>query len=63
MGFVQFDMGARLLMEVVDAAPEQIVEGTPLRMVYRVKERDRTRGFNRYFWKATPLGAPEASDG
>ena len=54
VGFVQFDIGARLMMEVVDAAPEQIVEGQPLRMVFRIKERDRQRGFNRYFWKATP---------
>jgi 3-hydroxy-3-methylglutaryl CoA synthase len=57
VGFVQFDAGARLLMEIVDARPDQITEGTPLRMVYRIKERDRMRGFNRYFWKATPLAA------
>jgi 3-hydroxy-3-methylglutaryl CoA synthase len=63
VGFVQFDAGARLLMEVVDAAPEQIVEGTPVRMVFRIKERDRVRGYNRYFWKATPITGVEASDG
>lgn len=57
VGFVQFDNGARLLMEVVDARPEQITEGTPLRMVFRIKERDKQRGFNRYFWKATPAPA------
>lgn len=57
VGFVQFDNGARLLMEVVDATPEQITEGTPLRMVFRIKERDRLRGFNRYFWKATPVAS------
>lgn len=55
VGFIQFDVGARLLMEVVDASPEQIVEGQPLRMVFRIKERDKIRGFNRYFWKATPV--------
>ena len=27
----------------------------PLRMVYRVKDFDRLRGFRRYFWKATPV--------
>ena len=64
VGFVQFDNGARLLMEVVDARPEQIVEGTPLRMVFRIKERDKQRGFNRYFWKATPAnGGSETLDG
>lgn len=55
VGFIQFDIGARLLMEVVDATPEQIVEGQRLRMVFRIKERDKIRGFNRYFWKATPV--------
>ena len=59
VGFVQFDIGARLLMEIVEATPAQVTEGTPLRMVFRIKERDRARGYNRYFWKATPLVAGE----
>ena len=57
VGFVQFDIGARLLMEIVEATPAQVTEGTPLRMVFRIKDRDRARGYNRYFWKATPLVA------
>ena len=28
--------------------------GTRLRMRFRIKERDQTRGFSRYFWKAAP---------
>lgn len=64
VGFVQFDIGARLLMEIVDAAPEQIIEGTPLKMVFRIKERDKLRGYNRYFWKATPVtGGSEMING
>lgn len=55
VGFVQFDNGARLLMETVDAPPEAIDVGVPVRMVFRIKERDATRGFNRYFWKSTPI--------
>jgi len=55
VGFVQFDNGARLLMETVDAAPGAVDVGVPLRMVFRIKERDNIRGFNRYFWKATPV--------
>ena len=55
VGFVQFDNGARLLMETVDAPSSAIEVGVPLRMVFRIKERDRIRGFNRYFWKATPI--------
>ncbi len=56
-GFVQFDNGARLLMEMVDIGPKGIERGDKLRMVYRIKERDRARGYNRYFWKTTPIAA------
>jgi 3-hydroxy-3-methylglutaryl CoA synthase len=55
VGFVQFENGARLLMETIDAPSDAIDVGVPLRMVFRIKERDRVRGFNRYFWKATPV--------
>ncbi|WP_159979062.1 MULTISPECIES: hydroxymethylglutaryl-CoA synthase family protein [unclassified Novosphingobium] len=53
-GFVQFDNGARLQMEMVDAGPEGLELGMPLEMVFRIKEQDRMRGYNRYFWKASP---------
>ena len=54
IGFAQFDVGARLLMEFVDVQPETFEVGTRLRMRFRIKERDQTRGFYRYFWKAAP---------
>ena len=57
VGFVQFHNGARLLMEVVDVGPDGLDVGTPLRAVFRIKEQDKQRGFNRYFWKATPVVA------
>lgn len=57
VGFVQFENGARMLMEMVDVGPQGINTGRPLRMVYRIKEKDRLRGYNRYFWKSTPLSA------
>jgi uncharacterized OB-fold protein len=57
VGFVRFESGARVLMEMVDIGKEGIDTGAKLRMVYRIKEKDRQRGYNRYFWKATPLGA------
>ncbi|SEP93642.1 hydroxymethylglutaryl-CoA synthase family protein [Thalassovita taeanensis] len=55
VGFVQFDNGARLLMETVDAPTNVVEVGVPVRMVFRIKERDKIRGYNRYFWKSTPL--------
>lgn len=54
VGFVQFDNGARLLMEIVDAGAEGISIGDPVDMVFRIKEPDKLRGLNRYFWKAIP---------
>ena len=57
VGFAQFDSGARLMMEMVDVGPEGLEVGVRLRMVFRVKERDRQRGYNRYFWKATPVAS------
>jgi 3-hydroxy-3-methylglutaryl CoA synthase len=55
VGLVQFDNGARVLMEMVDVDPAKFDVGTPLRMVFRVKERDGLRHYHRYFWKAVPL--------
>ncbi len=54
-GHVDFEGGGRVLMEFSDADAGELAVGLPLRMVYRVKEFDRQRGFRRYFWKATPL--------
>jgi 3-hydroxy-3-methylglutaryl CoA synthase len=54
MGLVQFGVGARLLMEMVDVGPAGIDVDTPLTMSFRIKERDRQRHFDRYFWKAIP---------
>ena len=54
VGFVQFANGARVLMEIVDVGPDGVEVADPVSMVFRVKEKDRKRGYNRYFWKATP---------
>jgi 3-hydroxy-3-methylglutaryl CoA synthase len=59
VGFVQFDAGCRLLMETVDVGPDGIDVDTQLRIVFRIKETDKTRGFKRYFWKATPVAKGE----
>lgn len=56
-GHVDFDDGARVLMEFTDADNGELAVGLPLRMVYRIKDFDRQRGFRRYFWKATPVRA------
>lgn len=55
VGLVQFDVGARLLMEMVDVGGAGIDVGTRLSMSFRIKDRDRRRGYDRYFWKAVPV--------
>lgn len=54
-GHIDFDGGARVLMEFADTDEDELRVGLPLRMVYRVKDFDPQRGFRRYFWKATPV--------
>lgn len=54
VGFVQFDNGARVLMEIVDAGPDGVEIGQRVRMAFRIKELDPQRGYRRYFWKAVP---------
>lgn len=54
-GHIDFDGGGRVLMEFADTDPAELRVGLPLRMVYRIKDFDRQRGFRRYFWKATPV--------
>lgn len=60
VGFIQFDNGARVQMEMVDIGPEGIEPGTAMEMVFRIKEKDRQRGYNRYFWKAARKAAGRA---
>jgi len=58
-GLVQFDNGARILMEMVDVDAATFRVGTPLRMVFRIKEKDDRRHYSRYFWKAAPIAAQQ----
>ena len=55
VGFVQFENGARVLMEMVDVGAGGVNVGDPMQVVFRIKERDQARGYNRYFWKAAPV--------
>ena len=55
VGFVQFDNGARVLMEMVDVDAKGVETGMPLRSVFRIKDVDKARGYPRYFWKMTPI--------
>lgn len=60
-GMVQFEGGGRFLANFTDVDVGAVAVGQPMRMVFRVKDFDETRGFRRYFWKAAPAsGQPQS---
>ena len=52
-GNVEFAGGGNLLMEITDADLGEVQVDMPVRFVLRIKDIDRLRAFQRYFWKAT----------
>jgi 3-hydroxy-3-methylglutaryl CoA synthase/uncharacterized OB-fold protein len=57
-GLVQFDNGARVMMEFADRPPQGFAVGDRVTMRLRIKAMDRRLGFRSYFWKAVPAGRP-----
>jgi 3-hydroxy-3-methylglutaryl CoA synthase len=54
-GMIVFDNGGRFMSDITDVVPGEIDVGTRIKMVFRIKEFDRNRGFVRYFWKGVPV--------
>ena len=54
-GNVAFDDGGVLLMEFADCGPGELAVGQQVRFVFRIKDKDPKRRFQRYFWKAVPV--------
>jgi hydroxymethylglutaryl-CoA synthase len=61
-GLVQFENGARLMMEFTDALAEGFKVGDKVRMQLRIKSHDKRRGFRTYFWKAAPFKRPSMNN-
>ncbi|MCC6609688.1 MAG: hydroxymethylglutaryl-CoA synthase family protein [Burkholderiales bacterium] len=61
-GMIVFEGGGRMMVDFTDVDRETIATGAPVRMVFRVKERDSRRGFVKYFWKAVPGRARAEED-
>jgi hydroxymethylglutaryl-CoA synthase len=57
-GLVQFENGARVMMEFTDADKHGFSVGDPVKPRLRIKSRDSRRGFRTYFWKAAPQRRP-----
>lgn len=61
-GLVQFDNGARVLMEMVDRPAAGFAVGDRVRMRLRIKSQNKLLGFRTYFWKAAPLQRPRIGE-
>ncbi|MGE4360131.1 MAG: hydroxymethylglutaryl-CoA synthase family protein [Lysobacteraceae bacterium] len=59
-GQIDFEGGGRILMDFTDLEVGEVDSGTPMEMVFRIKDIDERRGFTRYFWKATPVRGTRA---
>lgn len=57
-GLVQFDNGARVLMEMTDRPAAGFAVGDRLRMRLRIKSLNPRLGFRTWFWKAAPRERP-----
>ena len=60
-GMIVFEDGGRLMADITDVGKGEIDVGTPVRMMFRVKDYDERRGFRRYFWKAVPAAPQPAA--
>ena len=54
-GMIEFEEGAKFMMQFTGCKPEEVEVGVPMEMVYRIKTDDKTLDFKNYFWKATPV--------
>ena len=61
-GLVQFQNGARVLMELVNAPQTGFAVGDSVRMRLRIKSQHARLGFRTYFWKAAPLARPQLGE-
>lgn len=60
-GMIEFDGGARLMMDFTDIADSPPKTGQAVSAHFRIKQIDERRGFRKYFWKAIPDKSNEAS--
>ena len=53
-GMVEFAGGGRAMVDFTEVDPDSFDVGTAVRMHFRIKYFDATRGYRTYFWKAAP---------
>jgi len=53
-GMIEFEEGAKMMMQFANCDPEKIEVGMPMEMVFRIKQYEKDRNLRVYFWKAAP---------
>jgi 3-hydroxy-3-methylglutaryl CoA synthase len=56
-GMIEFEEGGRTMLDFTDVEPDRLAVGQAMRMMFRIKDIDTTRGFRRYYWKAAPAAS------
>ena len=62
-GMIQFEKGGRMMADFTDCELHKLKVGQPVKMAFRKKVHDATRGFTGYFWKAIPQAAAKPQGG
>lgn len=60
-GMVEFEGGAKLMMDFTEVQDGGIESGVPVTAHFRIRQFDHQRGFRKYFWKAMPEQPEQAS--
>lgn len=60
-GMIQFEAGGRFMADFTDCEMEDLIVGLPMKMMFRKRREDKTRGFVNYFWKAVPVPGDRAA--
>ncbi|MBU0610514.1 MAG: OB-fold domain-containing protein, partial [Armatimonadetes bacterium] len=58
-GMIQFEGGGRFMCDFTDCQMDDVQVGQPVKMTFRRRYVDESRGFTGYFWKAIPQPIPE----
>ncbi|MBU2646056.1 OB-fold domain-containing protein [bacterium] len=54
-GMITFENGGRGMFDFTDYETGKVEVGLPVRMVFRIRNRDNQRNFTQYYWKAKPV--------
>jgi len=61
-GMIEFEEGAKFMMQITGFDPNEVEFGIPVEMVFRIKSFDQERNFRSYFWKAAPQSNSKQED-